>query len=435
MRIKIEKLVYGGEGLAHLEGKTVFVPFVLPGEEVDVEIVERAKKLDRGRVSRLLELSPDRIEPRCPHFRVCGGCDYQHISYDTQLELKEQILRETLHRIGHIDWKGPITIHRSPAWEYRNRAQWKVRSSNAPPTQPKGAEANSIGYFRARSSVLCPVKTCSIISPALLATFHTLREALASGVLPPALREIEAFADAADKALLLNVTCASLPRATEPLLKVFSNILPAAKSILLQDTAGERMSLFGPGFLNYQVLQKSFRVGHLSFFQVNRFLVGEMATTVHSLAGAGELAFDLYAGVGLFAAMLADHFSKVVAVEAHPASARDLEYAALSKRPTITAQNKPASAFLRKWKQDYHARTPDVAVVDPPRAGLEDGVAEQLAACKPSRIVYVSCDPSTLARDLAKLHFYQYTLQDIHLFDMFPQTYHIECVVLLERIR
>ncbi|HKF53541.1 MAG TPA: TRAM domain-containing protein, partial [Candidatus Acidoferrales bacterium] len=189
MRIKIEKLVYGGEGLAHQEGKALFVPFVLPGEEVDVEIVERTKKLDRGRVTRLLEPSPNRIEPRCSHFGVCGGCDYQHISYDAQLELKEQILRETLYRIGRIDWDGPIAIHRSSPWEYRNRAQWKVRSLPSH-SQRDGAETKSIGYFRARSSVLCPVQTCSIISPALLATFHTLRDTLAGGALPPTLREI-----------------------------------------------------------------------------------------------------------------------------------------------------------------------------------------------------------------------------------------------------
>lgn len=434
MRSKIEKLVYGGEGLAHYDGKALFVPFVLPGEEVDVEIVEQTKKLDRGRVTQMLEPSPNRTEPFCPHFGVCGGCDYQHISYDAQLELKEQILRETLHRIGHVDWKGPITVHRSPPWEYRNRAQWKIRPSGLR-TQSGEVQTDSIGYFRTRSSVLCPVETCSIISPALLATFGTLRKALANGALPPSLREIEAFADANDKELLLNVTCASLPRRPEPLLKAFSDLVPAAKSILLQDASGERMSLFGPGFLHYEALQKNFRVGHLSFFQVNRFLVDEMATTVRDLAATGELAFDLYAGVGLFAAVLAGHFSQVTAVEAHPAAARDLEQIALSNRSVITIQNKHASAFLKNWKQGRDTRTPDVVVVDPPRAGLEDGVAEQLAACKPSRIIYVSCDPSTLARDLAKLHSHRYTSQEIHLFDMFPQTYHIESVALLERTR
>ncbi|MGB6483723.1 MAG: 23S rRNA (uracil(1939)-C(5))-methyltransferase RlmD [Candidatus Acidiferrales bacterium] len=433
MRAKIEKLVYGGEGLAHEGAETLFVPFVLPGEEVEIEIAERKKKLLRGRATQLLKTSPQRVEPRCPHFGVCGGCDYQHISYDAQLEIKEEILRETLRRIGRIDWKEPITVHRSPPWEYRNRAQWKIRPFASPqPAQPP-AETSSIGYFQARSSVLCPVETCSIISPKLLATFQTLRGALANGKLPSTLREIEAFADAGDNELLLTVTCSSVPRSPEPLLQTLSQILPSAKSILLQDTRGVHMSLFGSGFLQYEVLQKRFRVGHLSFFQVNRFLVEEMAGVVCELAGSGELAFDLYAGVGLFAALLAERFSQVAAIEADPASARDLESVARSSRTAIAVHNQPAGLFLREWKNKRGSHTPDVIVVDPPRAGVEDGVAGQLMALAPRKIVYVSCDPSTLARDLAKLSTQAYTLRELHLLDIFPQTYHIESVVLLER--
>ncbi|MFZ0702120.1 MAG: 23S rRNA (uracil(1939)-C(5))-methyltransferase RlmD [Candidatus Acidiferrales bacterium] len=435
MRAKIEKLVYGGEGLAHEGGETIFVPFVLPGEEAEIEIIERKKKLLRGRLTRLLTPAPRRIEPRCPHFGVCGGCDYQHISYDAQLEIKQEILRETLRRLGRIDWKEPITVHASPPWEYRNRAQWKVRPLASLRAGEPSAETSSIGYFEARSSTLCPVETCSIVSPKLLAAFQTLRGALAAGKLPPTLRDVEAFADAGDNELLLTVTCTSLPRPPEPLLQTLTQILPGAKSILLQDVTGAHMSLFGPGFLQYDVLQRQFRVGHLSFFQVNRFLVEEMAELIRKLAGAGELAFDLYAGVGLFSAFLADNFSQVAAVEADPASARDLESVARSSRTTIAVHNLPAGAFLNKWKDKRGPGAPDVVVVDPPRAGLEDGVAEQLVSLAPRKIIYVSCDPSTLARDLAKLTVQAYTLRGLHILDMFPQTYHIESVALLERGR
>jgi 23S rRNA (uracil1939-C5)-methyltransferase len=435
MHVKIEKLVYGGEGLAHEGGETIFVPFVLPSEEAEIEIVERQKKLLRGRLTELLKASPLRVDPRCPHFGICGGCDYQHIPYDAQLEIKQEILRETLRRIGRIDWKEPIAVHASPPWEYRNRAQWKVRPLAGPNAGEPSTEVTSIGYFEARSSTLCPVETCSIVSPKLLATFHTLREALANGKLPPTLREIEAFADAGDDDLLLTVTCSSVPRPPEPLLQTLSRMLPAAKSILLQDAMGAHMALLGPGFLQYAVLQKSFRVGHLSFFQVNRFLVPEMTGVVCALAGSGELAFDLYAGVGLFAASLAERFSQVAAVEADPASARDLESVARSSAKKISVHNQPVGVFLNKWKSKRGARAPDVVVVDPPRAGLEGGVADQLVALAPRKIVYISCDPSTLARDLAKLSARAYTLRELHLFDMFTQTYHIESVVLLERGR
>lgn len=435
MRTTIEKLVYGGEGLAHANGETVFVPFVLPGEEVEIEIAERKKKLLRGRTTQLLKASAARIEPRCPHFGVCGGCDYQHISYDAQLETKEQILRETLRRIGRIDWKDAITVHKSPPWEYRNRAQWKVRAHRDPPGVERPAGSSSMGYFRARSSELCPVETCSIISPKLLATFQTLRGALAAGKLPLTLREIEAFVGAGEGDLLLTVTCSSLPHPPEPLLQLFTEMLPSAKSILLRDVAGARMSLLGPGFLQYDVLQKTFRVGHLSFFQVNRFLIDELAGTVRTLAGSGALAFDLYAGVGLFAALLARDFPQVIAVEADPASGRDLETAARSDRNRITIHNQSATSFLSQWKSKRGAGIPDAVIVDPPRAGLEDGVAEQLIGLAPRRILYVSCDPSTLARDLAKLNSQSYAPRALHLFDMFPQTYHMESVVLLERAR
>jgi 23S rRNA (uracil1939-C5)-methyltransferase len=430
MRAKIEKLVYGGEGIARENGETLFVPFVLPGEEVEVEITERKKKLLRGHVTRLLNASALRAEPRCPHFGVCGGCDYQHISYEAQLEFKKEILRETLRRIGHVDWHEEITVHRSPPWQYRNRVQWKVR----PLADARGGQS-PIGYFRARSSALCPVETCSIISPLLLGTFQTLREALANGNLPATLREIEAFANASDNELLLTVICSSVPCSAESLLQTLAQILPAAKSILLHDAAGGRMALHGPGFLNYDVLQKSFRVGHLSFFQVNRFLIEEIAGSVRALAGDGDLAFDLYAGVGLFAALLAERFSEVAAVEADPASARDLENVARASHNRIGVHNQPTSIFLSKWKNKRASRAPDIAVIDPPRAGLEGGVAEQLMAEGSRKIIYVSCDPSTLARDLAKLTSHVYTLSELHLFDMFPQTYHIESVAFLERAR
>lgn len=434
MQVKIEKLVYGGDGLAHDGDSTLFIPSVLPGEKVEIEIIERNKKLVRGRVSRLLKSAPERVEPQCPHFGVCGGCDYQHVSYEAQLTYKEQILRETLRRIGRVDWTGPIAIHRSPPWEYRNRAQWKIRP-NRLPSPHQNANAPSIGYIKARSSELCPVHTCLIISPRLLSTFQALRDAFSTAALPDTIREIEAFADADENEVILNATCSSFPRTPEALLQKIQQIVPSAKSILLQDSAGSRMSLLGPGFLNYKVSQKKFRVGHLSFFQVNRFLVEEMASTVCNLARHGELAFDLYAGVGLFAAFLSDNFIETIAIEANAASARDLETAATAQRHPITVHNKPAGSFLTDWHRKRSARVPDVIVMDPPRAGLETEAVYQIMTGASRKLIYVSCDPSTLARDLAKFCSSAYTLREIHLFDMFPQTYHIESVAFLERVR
>jgi|SRR5579875_750390 len=435
MRATVEKLIYGGEGIAHESAETIFVPFVLGGEQAEIQIVERTKKFARGRITRLLSASPERVQPHCPHFGICGGCDYQHAGYAKQLRIKEAILRDTLQRLGRIAWSGPIVVHGSPPWEYRNRAQWKIR-----PVEKQGAGSgragSTIGYFRARSSTLCSVHTCSIISPKLLGTLAVLREALASGDLPPSLSEIEAFASDDDNALLLNITCALPARLREQLLEKAATLIPAAKSILVQDSSTGQMSLRGPGFIHYNALQRAFRVAHLSFFQVNRFLLEELAATAARLAGAGELAFDLYAGVGLLSVLLADNFSRVVAVESNPVAARDLELnaaQAVTPAENVSVHNQTAQFFFERRKRDRNVKHPDAIVLDPPRAGLERAVAELVADAHPRRIVYVSCDPATLARDLAKLKPLEYTLQEIHLFDMFPQTYHIESVVLLER--
>ena len=435
MRVKIEKLVYGGEGLAHENGEAVFVPFVLPGEEVEIEAGERKKKFVRGRLTRVVNASPERVDAQCPHFGVCGGCDYQHIAYEAQLRYKEQILRETFRRLGKIDWKGPVTVHASPPWQYRNRAQWKIRTPSGDRASASVNEAAGIGYFRAGSSTLCPVEACPILSPKLFATFEALRGALREGQLPETLREVEAFVDAEDRGVLLNISCTSLPRAAETIAKMLRERIEDVKSILIQDAGGERMSLHGPGFLQYKVAQNSFRVGHMSFFQVNRFLVEEMASVVAATAGSGEVALDLYAGVGLFAMSLAKSFGHVEAVEANPASARDLETNAGLSGKTIAARNDSTEAFLAAWRRKRGVAAPDAVIVDPPRAGIEPEALDKLIEIAPQRIVYASCDPSTLARDLAKLCAKAYALQALYLFDMFPQTYHIEAIARLDRVR
>jgi len=196
MEITIEKLIYGGEGLAHHEGSTVFVPFVLPAERVIAAAVEQKKKFVRAKAERIVEPSPERTAAPCPHFGICGGCDYQHIPYDAQLRYKAEIFRETLRRIGRVEWAGEITTHASPPWGYRNRAQWKVRPLENPAADSSvdSGRANlGIGYFRSNSTVLCAVEDCKIISPLLLKSLLSLREALAAGAMPRSLREIEAF--------------------------------------------------------------------------------------------------------------------------------------------------------------------------------------------------------------------------------------------------
>jgi len=436
VELRIEKLVYGGEGLAHHQGATVFVPYVLPGEQVTAEPIEQKRKFVRARLKQVLEPSPQRIAARCPHFGVCGGCDYQQIPYEAQLGYKAEILRETLRRLGKIDWSSHIKTHASQPWGYRNRAQWKIR----PPASSASGGASSssfpktlgIGYFRANSTQLCAVHDCPILAPVLLKTLLALREALASGSLPRELREIEAFTPETpygnDARVLLTATFAGFPsRATEYAAK-FREVLPELESLLFHDPTRDRMELFGPGFIEFSLGEYRYRVGHFSFFQVNRFLAADLAREVAGTDG-GELALDLFAGVGLFTIPLAKHFQRAIAVESNPAAARDLEANARG-HGSIEIRTAEVEEFLRRFKG-----TADLVVLDPPRAGLPPGAAQRLAQIAPKRITYVSCEPPTLARDLAVLVGAGYEINSLHLFDLFPETFHMETAAQLSRTR
>jgi 23S rRNA (uracil1939-C5)-methyltransferase len=443
MDITIEKLIYGGDGLAHHEGSTVFVPFVLPAERVAVAPVEQKKKFVRARVDKLLEPSPQRVPPPCPHFGICGGCNYQHIPYDAQVAYKAEILRETLRRIGRIDWTGEIKTHASPPWGYRNRAQWKIRpplDSTDGSTQAKAGAANKnlakldIGYFRANSTALCGVDNCAILSPLLLKTLLGLRAALAAGELPRELREIEVFSnensgettDPVGSKLLLTANFAGFPSRIEEHAETIRRVVPEVASILFHDPSHDRMELFGPGFLETEAAGAKYRVGHFSFFQVNRFLVDNLVRTVCDEEN-GRLALDLFAGVGLFSIPLAKRFERVIAVESNPAAVRDLE-TNMHGLSTIEVRTADVERFL-----DRNKERPEFVVLDPPRDGLAPDAANRLGRLQPSRITYVSCEPPTLARDLAVLTERGYDCNEIHMFDLFPQTFHMETVARLRR--
>jgi len=422
MQLKIEKLVYGGEGMGHADGLAVFVPFVLPGETVAVRVAEHKKKFARGRVEEFLETSAQRVAAPCPYFTRCGGCDYQHLPYDAQLAYKKQILVETLSRLGGIRWEEPVAEHASPAFGYRNRAQWRVRA--------KGGDGAAIGYLEAGSQSLCPVERCPILSPALEDVLARLRSMLERGEIPASLLEVEAFADGEDKRLLLGASFANLGGKTaEALGGRLREAIPAMESLLLHDASRDRFELLGPGYLHYGVGEHNYRVGHLSFFQVNRFLVETLAQ--RATAGAsGRLALDLYAGVGLFSLRLAKAFDRVLAVEGNPAATRDLEENIRAEAPgsgKIEARTQDAEEFLPRWREP-----PDLILLDPPRAGLTDAARESLSASGAREIRYVSCDPATLARDLKGLSA-AYEVAEIELFDLFPQSFHLESLVRLRR--
>ena len=427
MEVRIEKLVYGGDGLAHHDGHTVFVPLVLPGELVQIESSARKKKFIRGRLERVVEPSAERVPGPCPHYGRCGGCQYQHMPYEAQLRYKSEILRETLGRIGRIQWTGAIETQASPPFGYRNRAQWKLR-----PNQDGAAGSAGIGYFEMGSTKLCAVTECTILSPRLADTLSRLRQMVSQGKVLGGIDEIEAFADSGDEKILLNLSAERLADSPESMAAALRDSLPNLESILIQDRRADKFHLAGPGYLSYAVGGAKFRVGHLSFFQVNRFLIEPLVDAVIGNT-RGRLALDLFAGVGLFTVALAKQFERVIGVESNLAAAKDLEdNLKKSGGASPSSRNITAEGFLSRWNE-----TPDLVVIDPPRAGVETESLARLKKLAPARIHYVSCDPATLSRDLAQLagtnDANAYDIESINLFDIFPQTYHMEVLVRLRR--
>lgn len=417
--VRVEKLVYGGEGLAYHEGKPVFVPFVLPGEVVEVFPVEESRKLIRALPGTVREAAGDRIPADCPYFARCGGCHYQHLSYEKQLALKVNILRETLRRLGKIDWTAEIPAHPSPPWHYRNRVQLKL----AP--HAVAAEALQLGFHRAGSHTLCAIERCPISSPKLNLLIAALNRLSQERALPLGLRGLEAFVDDRDDTLWLTASAPRLDFDRAALTEKLRTALDGLLSLQFLDTATGQQETDGLGWIYYQAGAHRLRVSHGSFFQVNRHLLPPLVERVTDKL-EGRVALDLYAGVGLFARALAGKFSRVVAVESHPSTAADLA-ANLADCGGVEARTTSVADFLLRQPEKC-----DVAVLDPPRTGLDRGVAEALAELAPPRLVYLSCDPATLARDLARLA-PRYRLEALELIDLFPQTFHIEALARLAR--
>ena len=452
MLLAIEKLIYGGDGLARLpadergRGKAVFLPFVLGGEKVEAAVVEEKPGFARARAESIVEASQHRVTPDCPYFGRCGGCHYQHARYEHQLEIKKEILRENLRRIAKLELSTEIQVHASPPWNYRNRTRLQIE------TQPEFA----LGYFKLSSHELLPVEQCPISSPlinrAIAALWRTGRAGKAAGV-----REVEFFANAEDTQLLAEFSCSldAHPHDVRAWAEALCASMPGITGVVAfrkakpgagPGTRNEPVVAVGAAELIYATQQAPYRVSADAFFQTNRHLIEELVNVV-AQGQSGGLALDLYAGVGLFSTALACNFHHIVAVESsHPAAA-DLVYNAprnvkavpatvehyLAERCGLGRPERSASRKSALPKTEFDRERPDLVVVDPPRSGLGERVSGYLVSLGAPGVTYVSCDPATLARDLVSLLAAGYRLEQAHLVDLFPQTYHLETVLRLVR--
>jgi 23S rRNA (uracil1939-C5)-methyltransferase len=439
--LTIEKLVYGGDGLAHLpadeggRGKAAFIPFVLAAEKVEASIIEQKAGFARAQAEKVIEASPQRVVPPCPYFGTCCGCHYQHARYEHQLEIKGEILRETLRRTAKIELSSEIQVHASPPWNYRNRSRLQVQ------TTPFQA-----GYFKIRSHELLVVEECPISSPLINRAIKALWESGRAGSVPAGIREIEFFANADDSQLMVELSC-SLEARRAPVrawAEEFQGSMPEICGLVaFRDSKGreapERLLSVGSNHLTYETKNAAYRVSAGSFFQVNRHMTDELVQIVTG-GQSGELALDLYAGVGLFSTTLAGDFHHIFSVESSQTSSADLAYNLPENGKSVQASTEQYLARLEESRRvgkggflPQSTHTPDLAVIDPPRSGLGERVARKLANLGAPRVVYVSCDPATLARDLVVFLAAGYRMEQVHLVDLFPQTYHLETVVHLVR--
>lgn len=366
--VDVEKLVFKGDGLARHGGVAVFVPFAAPGDRLRVRVTEVGRGFARAEIVEVLRPGPARRAPRCRHFGVCGGCRLQHVEYAAQLDAKAGFVRESLRRLGGIDWTAEIPVRSAAEYGWRTRAEIQARRGH-------------VGYFREATHEIVDVSECPILAPAA--------EAFVVGL------------------------------AADP-----------PKSAVHVALGDDGVVATGHGAsVRQRIAGFDFEFGADSFFQANRLLVEELVREAVDGA-AGRSAVDLFAGAGLFSLPLSRTFGDVVAVEGRAATARRGE--ANAARNGVSNVRFVADS-AENWVASARTERPDLVLLDPPRTGVGPRGAEAVARIEAPAVTYVSCDPATLARDLAVFVALGYRLTSVVALDMFPQTYHVETVAKLTR--
>jgi 23S rRNA (uracil1939-C5)-methyltransferase len=382
--VEIERLLPGGVGLAHAEGLTLFVSLAAPGDLVRVKTDRVQGTVGFATIVEVLKPSALRVEPPCPYFGRCGGCDFQQLTYEAQLQAKVEMIRDCLHRIAKLE-VGDIPITPSVnEWHYRSRATWQLDS-----------DARLLGYFERGTNRICDVEYCAVLAPQLQQTLEKVRTYVATKTSRQP-RHIDAVLG--DEGL---------------------SVSPAI--------AG-----FTARVISRHIADENYYFSADTFFQINHEMLEPLIGAAMGDV-TGQKAIDLYCGVGLFTLPMARRFARVTGVEAN---ARAAEFArrnvAAAKLENIEIANLGVADWLK------HSRSFEVLeflLLDPPRVGCENAVIAGILAMRPRRIAYVSCDPATLARDLKKLIAENYTLDSVAAFDMFPQTHHVETIARLTAIR
>jgi 23S rRNA (uracil1939-C5)-methyltransferase len=382
LEVEIERILPGGYGLAHSAGHTVFVSLAAPGDRLRVRVERQQGNVLFASIDEILVASPDRVEPPCPYFGRCGGCDFQQLTYEKQLAAKAEIIRDCLHRIARLEEVPEIVVMSSPReWRYRMRATWQI-----------DRDEQTIGYYERGSRCVCDVANCAVLVEQLEETLERMRT-IDWQEFPPALKHLD--------------------------------VVAGENGVSLSPSFAE----FETAELELKIRDEIYNYSAEAFFQVNP---GLLAPLIEFALGevSGEAAVDLYCGVGLFTLPLARRFARVIGVEGNPVAVgfarRNLQRAGLENVRVV-------NAGVAEWIRRQALQT-DFVLLDPPRAGAESAVIKGIAESRARRVTYVSCDPATLARDLRKLFAAGFVLESLLAFDLFPQTHHVETVVRLHLV-
>jgi len=398
MEVTIERILPGGLGLAHAEGKTLMVALAAPGDRLRVRVDRVKGSVGFASIIEVLEPSPARTAPPCPYFGSCGGCDFQQLTYETQLSAKAEIIRDCLHRIGRINTVPDFNITPAPnQWRYRSRAQWQYDSVR-----------QRLGYFESVSRNVCDVSECAVLVPELQQSLESLRHEMSEGLLPDDARYFGAVVGDQGVSVASGVRSPSVSEGT------IRNI-------------------------SRSVNGETYNLNAESFFQTNIDLLRQLIEAAIGDA-SGDTAIELYSGVGLFTLPLARRFKRVIAVEENSDAAtfarENLANAGLTHAEIANVDvgqwlNGEVGVPGSEKRRQTAALQIDFLLLDPPRAGAESRVIDGILQLTPKQICYVSCDPATLARDLRKIIAGGYSLDSLNAFDMFPQTHHVETIAKL----
>ncbi len=434
LKVVVEKIISGGDGLARLaDGRVLFVPFSLPGETLKVKIIQKKKDYAIGTIQEVLEPSPDRVVPRCPHFGICGGCQLQHVNYDGEIKIKQGFLEESMKRQAKLSFKPEQALPSSKEWEYRSKSEHPVTQTNLKPL---------IGYYQRRSHRVVDIKDCPVINSSCVSDIQTLRTVFTQ-THEPLYNEMTHTGNIRHLILrtsykgeriiglvtrteeLAAKTIKEMLERFDDLYGIVQNVNPEKGNRILGD---KTEAVSGSASLIEEVAGLRFRVSFPSFFQANHLQAERLVNIVKDFIAPqpDDVLCDAYAGVGMIGLNLASSVKKVIAIESAPSAVEDGKHnTKINNIENLQWLRMDVAEGLKRSKYN-------LLVLDPPRKGLTERVLSEVMKAKPSRICYVSCNPATWSRDIAHLIKSGYELKRLSWLDMFPKTAHLELVSLLE---